>query len=131
MTIQKIKGMYLSSKGRLSRKEFIKLWSCLILLQFVKHVMILDIFSSLLNMNSSNFRYAVYINEIIAIIFLIPTFYLFIRRAHDLNKSGWLVLLIFAPFIDVLFLLYLCLFKGTDGPNKFGDDPLQITFTKI
>jgi len=54
-----------------------------------------------------------------------------IQRLHDLNKSGWYLLIIFAAFIPYIgeiivfgFELYLFLVKGTTGPNRFGPDPL-------
>ena len=48
-----------------------------------------------------------------------------IRRLHDLNKSGWFSLLLLIPYIGVLFAIYMLFFKGTDGPNQYGEDPLQ------
>lgn len=44
-----------------------------------------------------------------------------IRRLHDLNRSGWLVLLVFVPIIGVLFMLYLYFTKGDLGANRYGD----------
>ena len=49
-----------------------------------------------------------------------------IRRLHDLDKSGWFVLLSVIPVINVLFGLYLLFVKGTDGTNQYGYDPLLI-----
>jgi Predicted membrane protein len=54
-----------------------------------------------------------------------------IQRLHDLNKSGWYLLIILVVFIPLIggfivlgFELYLLLIKGTTGPNRFGPDPL-------
>ena len=47
-----------------------------------------------------------------------------IRRFHDLDKSGWFVLLLFVPLLNVAVILYLIVCKGTDGENQFGPDPL-------
>ncbi len=47
-----------------------------------------------------------------------------IRRLHDLEKDGMFVLLAFVPTVNFIFWLYLCLVKGTDGPNQYGEDPL-------
>ena len=52
--------------------------------------------------------------------FFILYFSLIIRRLHDLNKTGWLALLILIPFIKSLFYIYILFFKGTPGPNRFG-----------
>ena len=48
-----------------------------------------------------------------------------IRRLHDLDKSGLMLLLVLIPLIDIIFLLYLWLAPGTVGRNRFGEDPLQ------
>ncbi|MDO5537706.1 MAG: DUF805 domain-containing protein [Desulfovibrionaceae bacterium] len=45
------------------------------------------------------------------------------RRLHDLNCSGWWLLLSFVPVLNLAMLLFLC-FRGTAGPNRFGPDPL-------
>jgi len=54
-----------------------------------------------------------------------------IQRLHDLNKSGWYLLIILVVLIPLIggfivlgFELYLLLVKGTTGPNRFGLDPL-------
>lgn len=48
-----------------------------------------------------------------------------IRRLHDLDKDGMFVLLTFVPTVNFIFYLYLCIVKGTEGSNKYGEDPLQ------
>ncbi|MCK0526678.1 DUF805 domain-containing protein [Anaerobiospirillum sp. NML120449] len=48
-----------------------------------------------------------------------------VRRMHDRNFTGWLVLIIFVPTFGILILLLLCTLKGTEGPNNYGEDPLQ------
>ena len=54
-----------------------------------------------------------------------------IKRLHDLDKSGWYLLIRLMgliPFIgwiiSLAFELYLFLAEGTAGPNRFGPDPL-------
>lgn len=64
---------------------------------------------------------------LIIIISLISTWIVFslnVRRCHDLNKSGWWLLLLFIPFVNFLFVLYLLFAKGTEGFNRFGANPL-------
>ena len=49
-----------------------------------------------------------------------------IKRWHDLDKSGWWVLINFIPCLGGIWSLVLCGFmKGTVGQNRFGQDPLQ------
>ncbi len=48
-----------------------------------------------------------------------------IKRAHDLDKPGWIVIGFLIPVVDIILAIYLLFFKGTDGPNQYGDDPLR------
>lgn len=49
------------------------------------------------------------------------------KRWHDCDKSGWMTLVLFIPFIGSLWLLaYLGFVPGTTGPNMYGEDPLDI-----
>ncbi|THB73334.1 MAG: DUF805 domain-containing protein [Gammaproteobacteria bacterium] len=45
---------------------------------------------------------------------------LWIRRLHDIDWSGWTVLLIFVPIINVVMALILLFVPGTKGENRFG-----------
>lgn len=47
-----------------------------------------------------------------------------VRRLHDLNKTGWFMLLGLVPLINIIFLFYLLLAPGTNGWNDYGEDPL-------
>jgi uncharacterized membrane protein YhaH (DUF805 family) len=53
----------------------------------------------------------------------IPTISVSVRRLHDINRTGWWRLLVFTGIGDLLLLIWDCT-KGTDGPNRFGPDPL-------
>lgn len=46
------------------------------------------------------------------------------RRLHDRDMSAWWLLLILVPVIGALILLVLFALRGTEGPNRFGPDPL-------
>lgn len=47
-----------------------------------------------------------------------------IQRLHDLNRSGIHIFLFMVPIYNI-YLKFLILFgKGTNGPNKYGKDPL-------
>lgn len=82
------------------------------------------------------------------LIAFLPSISISVRRLHDVNKPGWLILLLYLLGIlnyAIVFLLpetswilasvassltlgvyifYLCLKRGTPGPNKYGPDPL-------
>lgn len=55
---------------------------------------------------------------------LLPGIAVSVRRMHDIGKSGWWVLISVIPLIGwIIYLVWACQ-KGTDGTNRFGDDPL-------
>jgi uncharacterized membrane protein YhaH (DUF805 family) len=45
------------------------------------------------------------------------------RRLHDGNRSGWWQLIAFTV-IGLIPLIYWLIKKGTEGPNRFGEDPV-------
>lgn len=47
-----------------------------------------------------------------------------IKRSHDINRSGWYVLLTCIPLAGIVAGIPLLFVKGTAGPNRFGSDPL-------
>jgi Predicted membrane protein len=47
---------------------------------------------------------------------MLPTISVGVRRMHDMDKSGWFLLV-------PVYNLYLLCQPGTEGPNRFGDDP--------
>ncbi len=48
-----------------------------------------------------------------------------IRRLHDLGKSAWWLLFFFVPFLNLVFLIYLLVWKGQEGANQYGDKPSE------
>jgi len=54
---------------------------------------------------------------------IIPSLAVLVRRLHDQERSGWLVLLAFVPLIGGLVLLVFTLLPGTAGENRYGADP--------
>lgn len=60
--------------------------------------------------------------------FALPTLALQVRRVHDHGTSGWMLTVIFLPYIGVGWLLWLMCAAGTAGPNRYGDDPRTVEF---
>lgn len=59
------------------------------------------------------------------IIMLVPSLAVSVRRLHDINKSGWVLLVGLIPIIGFIWLLIYCLREGTYGPNQYGEDPKE------
>jgi uncharacterized membrane protein YhaH (DUF805 family) len=58
-----------------------------------------------------------------ALAVLIPSIAVAIRRLHDTDKSGWLLLLALIPLLGFIILLVFYIQEGTKGPNQYGAGP--------
>lgn len=54
----------------------------------------------------------------------LPTLAVSVRRLHDTDRSGWWLLLWLVPVIGWIVMLVFLVSRGTQGPNRFGPDPL-------
>jgi uncharacterized membrane protein YhaH (DUF805 family) len=58
------------------------------------------------------------------LVFFLPWLAAAVRRLHDRDYSGWMLLIYLIPLVGpVLVIVWLCM-RGTSGPNRFGPDPL-------
>jgi len=57
---------------------------------------------------------------IVSLIFLIPSLAVSARRLHDINKSGWWILIALIPIIGTIWFLILTIKEGDKTENKFG-----------
>lgn len=60
---------------------------------------------------------------LLAIFTMIPSYTVSIRRLHDIDRSGWWLLVWLVPFIGWLVLLIFFCLDGTYGRNRYGRDP--------
>lgn len=54
---------------------------------------------------------------------IVPKIAVTVRRFHDQDKSGWMYLLSFIPYIGGLVIFVFMLVEGTNGENSYGPDP--------
>jgi uncharacterized membrane protein YhaH (DUF805 family) len=47
-----------------------------------------------------------------------------VSRFHDIGWSGWFILLMFVPLVNLIIFLLLVLVPGQKTGNKYGDPPL-------
>ena len=64
------------------------------------------------------------LNTIVSLALILPGIAVSVRRLHDIDRTGWWVLLGFIPVIGTLWLIYWACQPGTSGPNRFGPDPM-------
>ena len=120
---------YADFKGRSRRKEY---WSWVLFVLIAYFVlMYLD---AALGLGGTATGYAeggsVGFNMtggLLTILFLIATFIpglaVSVRRLHDVDKSGWMLLIGLIPLIGAIYLLFQFVQPGTPGPNAYGADP--------
>ena len=130
-----LKEKYVTFSGRAARSEYwyFILFSYLLMLGVVA---LFFLFGGVRAMETGQFNAAHYVlfaaYVVIALGLFLPSISVLVRRFHDRNMSGWWVLAFMVlsgvPFVGILvsigLIVLLCL-KGTDGENKFGDDPLN------
>ena len=56
---------------------------------------------------------------------LVPSLAVGVRRLHDINRTGWWLLLVFVPGIGWIVLIVWAIKRGDKGQNKYGPDPRQ------
>lgn len=109
---------YSNFNGRARRKEFwmFQLFNFLAIIT----VAIIDAFLAYIFDVPTLFLTFVYLLAV-----LIPGLAVLVRRMHDINKTGWMVLISFIPFIGGIWLLILEVTEGTIGANNYGADPKE------
>lgn len=65
------------------------------------------------------------LSSIFSLAVFLPTISVTVRRLHDTDRSGWWYWLALIPLIGIIVLIVWWATKGTDGPNRFGEDPLN------
>ena len=62
---------------------------------------------------------------IMSLLLFIPGIAVTVRRLHDINKSGWFILISLIPILGSIIVLVMTIEKGTLGKNRFGEYPLK------
>ncbi|MDC0037255.1 DUF805 domain-containing protein [Alphaproteobacteria bacterium] len=63
------------------------------------------------------------LNIILTIVTTVPSFAVSVRRLHDINKSGWWILLLFT-IVGWIPLIYWACLKSDGAENRFGPSPI-------
>ena len=103
---------YVNFEGRAARSEY-WYWVLFIVIVEVAFLIVISILPLL------GLLYLVF-----ALGVLLPSIAVTVRRLHDIDKSGWWILISFIPLIGAIILIIWECTKGTLGPNRFGADPL-------
>jgi uncharacterized membrane protein YhaH (DUF805 family) len=60
---------------------------------------------------------------LVSLALFLPGLAVSVRRLHDIDRTGWWVLIALTIIGIILLIVWNCT-KGTTGPNRFGADPL-------
>ena len=112
---------YFNFKGRAQRKEY---WS------FILFNFIIGSVLGLLAINSQGadtekLNIFEKISNIYTLGVFIPSIAVWVRRIHDVGKSGWWLLLAFIPILGAIYLIYLSVKDSEPGDNRFGPNPKE------
>lgn len=61
---------------------------------------------------------------ITALVLFLPSLSVAVRRLHDIDRSGWWLLLLLLPLIGAIVMIIWVCKGGTQGENKYGGNPL-------
>ncbi|NLI72319.1 MAG: DUF805 domain-containing protein [Bacteroidales bacterium] len=63
------------------------------------------------------------IYSIVGLALLVPSLAVGVRRLHDIDKSGWYILVNLIPIIGNIWFIVMMITEGTKGDNQYGPDP--------
>ena len=113
---------YVDFSGRSTRAEY--WWFGL----FTVVVSFALIIADTLTGNSSTFGWLGGLLEtLFTLATIIPSLALSVRRLHDINRTGWWLLLLFVLVIGWIMLFIWAIERGDKGINKYGPNPRQAT----
>ena len=113
--------VFLSPKGRIGRQAY---WiaSLIILALYI-------LLTVLINVTKSYENTVTYVlGLIVAAILIYGAICVLIKRCHDADKSGWLLLLGVIPIAGLVLAIWAGVSEGTRGPNRYGIRTNQTLF---
>ena len=115
--ITSVFSKYVGFSGRAARSEYWYWALFMFLLSLVTGIADFAVFGDSLGEGTSP------INSIVNLLLFLPSLAVSFRRLHDIDRTAWWLLLTFS-IIGIVVLIYWACVKGTEGPNRFGPDPL-------
>ena len=107
-------GNFVNFSTRASRSEYWRFVAVTVVIGFVfsllRFIFGNTFLGSLFNLVSFAYTCAVFL----------PSVGIAVRRLHDINKSGWFLLLPFIPIIGLVYIIYLLAKPGDVGDNQYG-----------
>ena len=108
---------YIVFEGRACRSEF---WF------WVLFTFLVSIVSSVLDLILFPGNEISLINTLTGLALLLPSLAVGARRLHDIDKTGWWLLLWLVPIIGWIILIVWAIKRGDGTANRFGNDPIAM-----
>jgi len=109
-------------RGRMGRWAYLCAGVALLLLYIVcifASVIVVGMASRAFGANRGGI--GLFVFAILTIFFMLLSYSLTVRRLHDLDLTGWLGLTYYLSYIGPLFGVFVLLWPGTKGSNRYGE----------
>lgn len=124
-----IVNILFSSKGRSTRAMFWGITMLCSLFSAILYIAFNSLRGILKNYPETSWKPLIILVQVvlvtICLLFLLFFIFISIKRWHDLDRSGLLVIVELIPVIGWFTLIWLGFFKGNTGPNKYGSDLME------
>ena len=107
-----VKDNYFNFEGRASRYEFWWYVVCVVAINIV-----CSIIDAIIGITI--------VGGLVDLALLLPGLGLSVRRLHDINRSGWWVLIALIPLVGEIILIVWAATKGDEAANDFGEVPVD------
>ncbi len=114
---------YADFTGRARRAEY--WWFALINLGVTTGILVVSLILGLSNDSSAGLGLLLY--WVYALGVIVPSLAVAVRRLHDTNKSGWMLLILFIPLVGPILLLVFYFTDGDPGANQYGPSPKYVS----
>ena len=119
-SVRTVFSKYADFNGRAARSEYWWFTLFAIIANIILNILDTAVFGTTMASEAGNVGI---FSALFSLAIVIPSIAVAARRLHDVNRSGWWLLL-YLTGIGVLLLLYWYVQRGTTGSNEYGPDPL-------
>jgi len=108
---------YATFRGRASRAEF---WQYTVSVSVIVFVALVIDSAFISGPNSKELPFA----GLVVLAHVLPSMAVAVRRLHDVDRSGWFLLINIVPLVGFVLLLVWACEAGTRGANQYGPSPI-------
>ncbi len=105
--------------GRARRKEF---WMFTLIYTLI--FIVLSVVDGIIGTGAMLFETGL-LSGIFSLVSLCPSIAVTIRRLHDIDRSGWWILIGLVPIAGVIVLIIFAAKDGQPGSNQYGSNPKE------